>query len=170
MLVLISNIFLQCTVVLFLKKKTKTFAYLIVVFSLLSLQFAVHYFTDWVCHIHFARQFSAAIHSFWFDQGRRKNIFLVNSFFHHFISVSRGALRFFPLCSHFASGGTARLQIFWAGGEIQTDITQCRCSSQKHMHGERAHVAPNKHLSSLCLRPALKWDRDVVCKWTTSQN
>lgn len=80
------------------------------------LQFAVHYFADWVCHIHFTRHFSAAIHPFWFDQGRRKNIFLVNSFFHHFLSVSRGALRFFPLCSHFASGGTARLQISGGGG------------------------------------------------------
>lgn len=106
--------------------------------------------------------------SFWFDQDRRKNIFLVDFFFHHFISVSRGSLHFFfPLRSHFASGGTTRLQISGGNSDRYYSVSMF---SQKHMRGERAHVAPNKHLSSLCLRPTLKWDRDVVCKWTTSQN
>lgn len=64
--------------------------------------------------------------SFWFDQDRRKNIFLVNFFFNLFISVSRGALCFFfstaVILPAAAPHGSTFLRELW------TDITQCRCS------------------------------------------
>lgn len=155
--------FLQCTALLFLFFFSNN-----CLFQCCP-QFAVHYFTDRVCHIHFTRHFSAAIHShFGLTRIEGKTYFWSIFFFPSFyFSFPRFPALFFPLRSHFASGGTTRLQISGGNSDRYYSVSSF---SQKHMRGERAHVAPNKHLSSLCLRPTLKWDRDVVCKWTTSQN
>lgn len=153
--------FLQCTALLF-------FFFLNNCVFLCCLQFAVHYFTDWVCHIHFTRHFSAAIHShFGLTRIEGKTYFWSIFFSIILFQFPEVPCAFFSLRSHFASGGTTRLQISGGNSDRYYSVLSF---SQKHMRGERAHVAPNKHLRSLCLRPTLKWDRDVVCKWTTSQN
>lgn len=144
-----------------------SFSFLNICISYCCLQFAVHCYTDRVRHIHFFKSYFAAIHPHFGLTRIEGKTYFWSIFFHLFISVSWGALCFFfPLHCHFASGGATWLHISWGTLDRYYSVS----FSQKHMRGERAHVAPNKHLSSLCLRVSLKWDRDVVCKWTTSQN
>lgn len=132
-------------------------------------QFIVHCFTDRVCHIHFERLF-ATIHSH-FGLTEEEHIKHISGwFFIFFYSSDFGVCtwHFFQRTSfqqwwhHIAASFTDRLR--------QTDSLRCHCPPGRHVQNLYASFNPNKHLRSLCLRPALKWDHDVVCKWTTSQN
>lgn len=65
--------------------------------------------------------------SFWFDQDRRKNIFLVNFFSSLYFSFPRcSVLFFFFHCTVILPAAAPHGSTFlW---ELWTDITQCRCS------------------------------------------